>query len=84
VLGPRLAKGVYPALPVLARAHFFDAGRYDGKWVCGHALRPRDRTALVLFFGVYARFKRLLNRARGLSGATRFGGLELAPAAQER
>ena len=78
VLGPRLAKGVYTGLPVLARAHFYDAGRYDGKWVCGQALRASDRCALVAFFNVYAVFKRVLNRARGLSGSTRFGGLELA------
>ena len=83
VLGPRLPKGLYPQLPVLARAHFFDAGQYDGKWVCGQQLRARDRQALVLFFTLYARAKRVLNRARGLPGGTRFGGLELAPAHTE-
>jgi len=81
VLGPRLPKGLYQQLPVLARAHFYDAGRYDGKWVCGKAMRPLDRGALIAFFTVYARFKRVLNRARGLSGETRFAGLELAPKA---
>lgn len=79
VLGRRLAKGVYAQLPVLARAHFYDAGVYDGKWVCGQTLRASDRRALIAFFTVYAQCKRLLNRARGLSGSTRFGGLELAP-----
>jgi inorganic pyrophosphatase len=77
VLGPRLAKGVHTGLPVLARAHFYDAGRYDGKWVCGNALHAGDRRALVLFFSLYALFKRFLNRVRGISGSTRFGGLEL-------
>ena len=79
VLGPRLPKGLYQQLPVLARAHFYDAGQYDGKWVCGKSLSSAERRALVVFFNVYARFKRVLNRMRGLSGDTRFAGLELAP-----
>jgi inorganic pyrophosphatase len=79
VLGPRLRKGVYPGLTVLARAHFVDAGRYDGKWVCGQELRPRDQQLIVMFFRAYALGKGVLNRLRGLSGATRFGGLEIAP-----
>jgi len=79
VLGPRLAKGTYRQLTVLARAHFTDAGQYDGKWVCGELLRPGDRRALSVFFSVYARFKRALNHARGKSGATRFEGIELSP-----
>lgn len=79
VLGRRLPKGVYSQLPVLARAHFYDAGRYDGKWVCGQALRERDKRALVVFFSLYAACKGVLNRLRGLRGSTRFEGLELAP-----
>ncbi|MEY4579103.1 MAG: hypothetical protein RL701_3806 [Pseudomonadota bacterium] len=80
VLGRRLSKGTRLTLPVLGRAHFVDAGVYDGKWVCGSALGSTDRQQIVLFFSVYAWAKRQLNRRRGLAGATTFAGLELAGA----
>ena len=81
VLGPRVPKGTRLRLPVLARAHFVDAGAYDGKWICGSSLGLHHRLQLVLFFKVYARAKRWLNHRRGLRGVTHFAGLERAPAA---
>ncbi|MET0386974.1 MAG: inorganic diphosphatase [Polyangiales bacterium] len=79
VLGTRLPKGTRLSLPVLARAHFIDAGVYDGKWICGAQLRSHDRVQLAWFFSLYALAKRVINRSRGLSGTTCFSGLELAP-----
>jgi inorganic pyrophosphatase len=83
VLGPRLPRGTVVSLSVLGRAHFVDAGMYDGKWICGPELRPRDRRLLTLFFHTYALVKRVLNFGKGLSGTTRFDGLELAPPRRE-
>lgn len=80
VLGARLPKGTRLSLPVLGRAHFFDAGVYDGKWVCGARLSAADTRSIVLFFTLYAWAKRRLNTVRGLTGATRFAGFEPAPA----
>ena len=78
VLGPRVSKGSTLRLPVFGRVHFFDAGVYDGKWICGHSFSAGDRRALVLFFSIYALAKRALNRVRRLPGSTRFAGVELA------
>jgi len=78
VLGARLSRGTQQTWPVLARVHFIDAGVYDAKWVCGRALTTGDRRQLLIFFELYARAKRQLNRARGAAGPTRFDGLELA------
>lgn len=79
VLGPRLARGTQLRLPVVARAHFYDAGRYDAKWICGAPLSAGQRAFVIAFFVVYALCKHRLNRMRGLSGTTAFEGLELAP-----
>lgn len=79
VLGPRLPKGTRRQVRVLARANFYDAGSFDGKWVCGERLSDRERQGLVAFFHVYARCKAILNWLRGKSGRTSFEGLELAP-----
>jgi inorganic pyrophosphatase len=79
VLGPRLPKGHRARARVLARANFYDAGSFDGKWVCGDSLSERQRKRLVLFFRVYARCKAILNWLRRIRGRTAFEGLELAP-----
>lgn len=81
VLGARLPKGTQRVLPVLGRAHFIDAGVYDGKWVCGARLSVADQRQIELFFRLYALAKRALNRLRGLHGDTRFTGFEAAPGA---
>lgn len=78
VLGPRLPKGTRMQTRVLARANFYDAGSFDGKWVCGQSMSERERQGLVLFFSVYARCKAMLNWLRGVHGKTSFEGLELA------
>lgn len=79
VLGPRLPKGVRARARVLARANFYDAGSFDGKWVCGESMSVRERQGLIVFFHVYARCKAMLNWLRRKSGRTAFEGLELAP-----
>jgi inorganic pyrophosphatase len=78
VLGRRLPKGTRVTLPVLGRAHFVDAGVYDGKWVCGTSLGASGYQQIVWFFSAYAWAKRWLNRRRGLAGETTFAGFELA------
>ena len=79
LLGPRLPKGHRARAHVLARANFYDAGSFDGKWVCGESMTERERQGLVVFFHVYARCKAMLNWLRGVRGRTAFEGLELAP-----
>ena len=79
LLGPRLPKGHRTRARVLARANFYDAGSFDGKWVCGERLSQRERQGLIAFFHLYARCKALLNWLRGVPGRTAFEGLELAP-----
>jgi inorganic pyrophosphatase len=80
LLGPRLPKGHLARARVLARANFYDAGSFDGKWVCGESMSERERQRLIVFFHVYARCKAMLNWLRGVRGRTAFEGLELAPA----
>jgi inorganic pyrophosphatase len=79
LLGPRLPKGLRARARVLARANFYDAGSFDGKWVCGDSMSERERQGLIVFFHVYARCKTILNWLRRKSGRTSFEGLELAP-----
>lgn len=77
LLGPRLPRGHRGRWPVLGVVRFVDGGLCDDKLVCGKGvLTPGRRLALATFFRVYARFKRLLNRARGIGGETTFGGVE--------
>src|SRR5262245_7870591 len=47
VLGPRLPKGIRAQARVLARANFYDAGSFDGKWVCGDSMSERERQGLI-------------------------------------
>ncbi len=77
VLGPRLPRGAEVERDVVAVARFVDAGVPDPKWVC--AERPlglADRALIAGFFAIYVRLKRVLNRARGQTGSTRFDGLD--------
>jgi inorganic pyrophosphatase len=75
VLGPTLALGTTTTVPARARVNFIDAGRADPKWVCKKApLSQSDRLRVEAFFRFYAVVKRLINRARGKRGSTRYLG----------
>jgi inorganic pyrophosphatase len=77
VLGPRLAPGARVRVPVVARVRFTDAGQDDPKLICAERPLGRvDRARIAAFFVLYARAKGLLNRLRGKSGPTRYGGIE--------
>jgi inorganic pyrophosphatase len=78
VLGARLARGTCVRVRVHGLVRFVDAGADDPKWICSEA-RPgaADRHQLAAFFTLYALAKRVLNRARGKRGPTRYDGLVL-------
>jgi inorganic pyrophosphatase len=79
LLGPRLAAGSRVRARVVGRVRFLDAGLDDAKWVCSAGpLGLSDRALLALFFALYARVKGTLNALRGVRGATRYLGIELA------
>lgn len=80
VLGPRLAAGTEVEVWARAVVRFVDAGVPDPKLICSASpLRPVDRLRVDLFFRLYARGKRWLNRARGRSGRTAYEGLDPLP-----
>lgn len=82
VMGPRLPAGARVHLPVVGVIDFVDGGRGDPKVICAaDPLSPRQRRGLERFFAVYARFKRVLARARGGRGETRFRGWLRPPSA---
>ena len=75
VLGPRLSLGSTANVSTRARVDFIDAGCSDPKWVCADApLSGFDRLQIAGFFRCYAVAKRLINRARGKRGPTRYLG----------
>ena len=75
VLGPRLSLGSTANVITRARVDFIDAGCSDPKWVCADApLSGFDRLQIAGFFRCYAVAKRLINRARGKRGPTRYLG----------
>jgi inorganic pyrophosphatase len=75
LLGPRLARGARSAARVVGIVDFVDDGAPDPKHVCSRSAPTfLERSAVRLFFGGYARAKRLLNHARGKSGRTAFDG----------
>ena len=77
VLGRRLARGARVRTRVVGRVRFTDAGRDDPKLICAERPLSRiDRLRIVAFFVVYARAKALLNRLRGKTGPTRYGGID--------
>jgi inorganic pyrophosphatase len=76
VLGPPLAAGSEHLVTPWERARFLDDGLVDDKWICG--VTPpteEERKRIHRFFTRYAWAKRMLNRARGRRGCTRFDGL---------
>jgi len=71
VLGPRLARGARVVVPAHGAVGLTDRDVYDDKLVCGgRPPRRWERGAVVLFFHLYARCKRLLNLYRGRPGRT--------------
>lgn len=76
VLGPRLRAGAEVDVPVHAVVRFLDDGAVDDKLVCGRSPTDADLAGVATFFRVYAVVRRLMNRARGRRGETRYGGLE--------
>ena len=75
VLGPKLSLGSTADVIARARIDFIDAGRPDPKWICADAPLSRfDRLRAAAFFRGYAVAKRLINRARGKRGPTRYLG----------
>jgi inorganic pyrophosphatase len=78
VLGARLARGTRLRVRVVGRVRFTDAGQDDPKLVCSaRPLGRLDRARIAAFFAFYARAKGLLNRLRGKTGPTRFGGIQV-------
>jgi hypothetical protein len=56
---------------------FTDAGQDDPKLIgSARPLGRLDRARITAFFVVYARAKALLNRLRGRTGITRYGGID--------
>ena len=75
VLGPRLSLGSTANVSTRARVDFIDAGHSDPKWICAGAQLSRfERLQVAGFFRSYAVAKRLINRARGKRGPTRYLG----------
>ena len=75
VLGPQLRRGQHVLVERVAVVRFSDRGLRDDKWVARVDTRPPslwERTVLILFFTVYAAFKRLRYGGAGC----RFEGLE--------
>ncbi|MEZ4319316.1 MAG: inorganic diphosphatase [Myxococcota bacterium] len=71
-LGPRLDAGVRASGWGVGCVRVTDGGRPDDKWVVapdGYEVRPADRLAVADFFVRYARWKTVLARLRGRSGA---------------
>lgn len=75
VLGPRLTLGTTTELPAQGQVGFVDAGHPDPKWICAPApLSRAQRLQVEAFFRCYALVKRVINRARGKRGSTRYLG----------
>ena len=76
LLGPRRPPGFAGRFRIWSVVDFVDAGQADPKLVCGPTPpTAADRRRVRVFFRLYARVKRLLNRARGQRGVTLCRGL---------
>lgn len=75
LLGARHPLGATVEAPVVGVVRFVDAGDEDHKILCGAPLDASTTRGLIKFFRRYAFAKRLLNRARSLSGPTAFLGV---------
>ena len=81
VLGPRLPRGHTIQLPVHGVVRFVDQGERDDNWVC--SARPPtllQRRAVVAFFQLYARIKRLRDRLSLKPADSAFEGWHSVPA----
>jgi inorganic pyrophosphatase len=75
VLGPRLRAGARVEVYAYGAVGLADRGLYDDKLVCARSpLTRRQRLLVVLFFRLYGRCKRLLNRLRARPGRTAYVG----------
>ncbi|MCP3667018.1 MAG: inorganic diphosphatase [Gammaproteobacteria bacterium] len=75
VLGPRLPLGTRVTVPAWGAVGLTDRGMYDDKLICNHSPVPQwKRQLIILFFGIYAKAKGLLNRIRGRRGDHRCEG----------
>lgn len=80
VLGPRLRRGTALDIPIRGIVRFFDGGDFDPKLVCSEApLTGSQRRGVVLFFTMYAAFKRWLQARRRGRGSTRYDGFVAWP-----
>jgi inorganic pyrophosphatase len=80
VLGPALALGAEVEVEVHGVVEFLDDGCEDAKLVCGTPPSAVEARLLRAFFAAYAPARALLNRLKGQTGATRYGGLHLRTA----
>lgn len=77
-LGPRLGLGQQVERPVVGVVRFLDGGARDDKLLLAERAPTRRQRVLIRgFFSVYALARRSLNRAQGITGPTRFEGLEI-------
>ena len=77
-LGPRLKLGQTVERPVVGVVRFLDGGERDDKLLLSERSPSRRQRALLRgFFSVYAVARRQLNRVQGISGETRFEGIEI-------
>lgn len=75
VLGRRLPLGALADVTPRGRVRFVDDGCPDPKWICADAPLTRlQKLQVTCFFRGYASGKRLINRARGKRGETRYLG----------
>jgi len=71
IIGNRLPRGARCQLTARGAIGLMDRGLYDDKVVFSERpLSALDRFVLLIFFHVYAQFKRLLNIVRGRPGNT--------------
>jgi inorganic pyrophosphatase len=85
VLGPSLPRGACVKLRAWAAIGMTDRGMYDDKLICSLAPPSKlQRYALLGFFHLYARAKRLLNILRGRRGRNACEGWCDASAAMAR
>ncbi len=69
VLGPRLPRGTRVTVQAFGAVGLTDRGMYDDKLICSkRPVGERQRLLVLLFFGLYAKCKWLLNLLRGQGG----------------
>ena len=74
--GRRQPIGSHVELTPRALVQFLDGGEQDNKIVCSNQpLTTLERVQVSLFFWIYARVKHVLNRLRGIRGATLYSGI---------